>query len=94
MATQSSILVWRISWTEEPGGLQSIGSQRVKHDQSNLARKNKLYELLFFTVFYLNWNSLRNKDKSQICLEIVCAFLSPGSLWPPQIQSQKIMNHT
>ena len=28
-ATHSSILVWRISWTEEPGGLQSIGLQRV-----------------------------------------------------------------
>ena len=32
MATHSSILVWRIPWTEEPGGLQSIGSQRVGHD--------------------------------------------------------------
>ena len=31
-ATRSSILVWRISWTEEPGGLQSMGSQRVGHD--------------------------------------------------------------
>ena len=31
MATHSSILVWRIPWTEEPGGLQSIGSQRVGH---------------------------------------------------------------
>ena len=31
-ATHSSILVWRISWTEEPGGLQSMGSQRVGHD--------------------------------------------------------------
>ena len=31
MATQSSILAWRIPWTEEPGGLQSIGSQRVGH---------------------------------------------------------------
>ena len=29
MATQSSILAWRIQWTEEPGGLQSTGSQRV-----------------------------------------------------------------
>ena len=29
MATPSSILTWRIPWTEEPGGLQSIGSQRV-----------------------------------------------------------------
>ena len=32
MATPSSILAWRISWTEEPGGLQSTGSQRVRHD--------------------------------------------------------------
>ena len=32
MAIHSSILVWRIPWTEEPGGLQSIGTQRVRHD--------------------------------------------------------------
>ena len=32
MATHSRILAWRISWTEEPGGLQSIGSQRTRHD--------------------------------------------------------------
>ena len=32
MATHSSILVWRIPWTEEPGGLQSMGSPRVGHD--------------------------------------------------------------
>ena len=32
MATHSSILVWRISWTEEPGRLQSIELQRVRHD--------------------------------------------------------------
>ena len=32
MATYSSILAWRIPWTDEPGGLQSIGSQRVRHD--------------------------------------------------------------
>ena len=32
MATHSSILAWRIPWTEEPGGLQSRGSQRVGHD--------------------------------------------------------------
>ena len=32
MATHSCILVWRIPWTEEPGGLQSRGSQRVRHD--------------------------------------------------------------
>ena len=32
MATHSSILAWRIPWTEEPGGLQSMGLQRVGHD--------------------------------------------------------------
>ena len=32
MATHSSILAWKIRWTEEPGGLQSTGSQEVKHD--------------------------------------------------------------
>ena len=37
MATHSSILVWRIPWTEEPGGLWSIGLQRIKHDGSDLA---------------------------------------------------------
>ena len=31
MATHSSILAWRTPWTEEPGGLQSMGSQRVRH---------------------------------------------------------------
>ena len=32
MATHSSILAWKILWTEEPGGLQSMGLQRVVHD--------------------------------------------------------------
>ena len=32
MATHSSILAWRIPWTKEPGGLQSMGLQRVGHD--------------------------------------------------------------
>ena len=32
MSTHSSILAWRIPWMEEPGGLQSMGSQRVGHD--------------------------------------------------------------
>ena len=33
MATHSSILVWEIPWTEEPGRLQSMGSHRVRHDE-------------------------------------------------------------
>ena len=38
MATYYGIPAWGIPWTEEPRGLQSIGLQRVRHDQSDLAR--------------------------------------------------------
>ena len=37
IATHSSILTWRIPWTEKSGSLQSIGSQRVNHARSDLA---------------------------------------------------------
>ena len=37
MATHSSILAWEVPWTEEPGGLQSVESQRVRHKCSGLA---------------------------------------------------------
>ena len=37
MATHSSVLAWRIPWTEQPGRLQSMGSQRLEHDRSDLA---------------------------------------------------------
>ena len=42
MATHSSILTWRIPWTEEPAGLQSIGSQRIGHDWSDLANTHEV----------------------------------------------------
>ena len=37
-ATPSSILAWGLPWTKEPGGLQSMGSQRLQHDWSDCAR--------------------------------------------------------
>ena len=48
MATQSSILAWKVPWTEEPGRLQSMGSQRVRLDlvtkqqQKILSKKKKI----------------------------------------------------
>ena len=42
MATCSSILAWEIPWTEEPGGLQSVGSQRVRHDLA-AAQQQQVY---------------------------------------------------
>ena len=41
MATHSSSLVWRTAWTEEPGGLQSMGLQRVRHDWATAAAAAK-----------------------------------------------------
>ena len=41
MATHSSILVWRISWTQEPGELQSMGSKRARHDRATNTEKTE-----------------------------------------------------
>ena len=53
MAIHSSILAWRISWTEEPGGLQSMGLQRVKH---NLAAK-QLQQQGLLAIAKWNWTT-------------------------------------
>ena len=45
MATHSSILAWKIPWTEEPGRLQSMGSQRVRHDWANSLSLSLCYSL-------------------------------------------------
>ena len=41
MATHSSILAWRVPWTEEPGRLQSMRSHRVGHNRSDLAQHRR-----------------------------------------------------
>ena len=46
MATHSRFLAWRIPWTEEPGGLQSMGSQRIRHGQTNLHLQSKCNDYL------------------------------------------------
>ena len=57
MATHSSILAWRILWTEEPGGLQSVGSHRVGHDWSDLAAEAAAMEYYQFSYLVVS-NSL------------------------------------
>ena len=44
MATRSSILAWKIPWTEEPGGLQLVGLQRVGHNLEATTTHNVLVE--------------------------------------------------
>ena len=60
MATHSSILAWEIPWTEEPGGRQSWGHKRVRHD---LATKQQQISALLpnksFAVFYRNIGDLQ-----------------------------------
>ena len=46
MATRSSVLIWEIPWTEEPGGLWPIGPKRVGHDLGDLTRTQAEYAIL------------------------------------------------
>ena len=65
MAPHSNILAWRIPWTEEHGGLQSIGSQKVRHDWSNLASMHpKLGLFPFHQVTLANIAPLKPSGKS------------------------------
>ena len=53
MATHSRILAWKIPWTEEPGGLQSMGSQRIRYDQATEHKITKLSDIIqyLFCIF-------------------------------------------
>ena len=55
MATHSNMLAWRIPWMEEPGGLQSIGWQRVGHDRATLNMADYIYS----DIVYININTFK-----------------------------------
>ena len=55
MATHSSILAWRTLWTEEPGGLPSMGLHRVRHDWSDLACMHALEKEMATCSSILAW---------------------------------------
>ena len=70
MATHSKTLAWRMPWTEEPHRLQSIGSQRVRHDWSDLAHTYaNMYSISSKTIYYLHSEcpSLENYCCNQQC---------------------------
>ena len=52
MATHSSILAWRVPWTEELGGLQSMGSQRVRHNLATKQQKTNVFALQILAVAF------------------------------------------
>ena len=53
MATHSSILAWEMPWTEEPGGLQSMGSQRVGNNLTMKQQQQQLYVCVFILYIYI-----------------------------------------
>ena len=75
IATHSSILAWRIPQTKEPGGLRSIGSQRVGHDLSDLARTQQRIHLKILKMCLIS-------------LEDCVTFSAPGT-WRQQPQQRK-----
>ena len=82
MATHSTILAWRIPWTEEPGGLQPMGLQRVRHDWATNTHK------LPFAV--RTWTILRGvwgRTDTSICMaESLC--------YSPEITTISLINYT
>ena len=62
MAPHSSVLAWEIPWTEEPGGLQSLGSQRVGHDRGI---KQPQTPHLLYLIPQINWNEWPKIQKNQ-----------------------------
>ena len=68
MATHSSILAWRIPWSEEPGGLQSTESQRIRHDWSDLVQSTAHY----FTVYTEFWLWFKNVQERKEIKAIPC----------------------
>ena len=62
MATYSSILAWATPWTEEPGGLQSMGSHRVGHDGSDLACMHALEKEMATHSSILAWRIPGTED--------------------------------
>ena len=87
MATQSSILAWRIPWTEEPGRLQSTGSQRVRHDRATntftyiLKRVTKVtqsHTLIKFQGHYSNPKSMAHAPNTNLGLRLSLPTLFNG----------------
>jgi len=66
MATPSSIVAWRILWTEEAGGLLSMGSHRVRHDWSDFACMHALENEIATYSSVLAWRSLWTEESAEL----------------------------
>ena len=83
MASHPSILAWRIPWTEEPGGLQSTGSQRVGHDWAteHTLSQMKLDHMFFFFLVLLQFWYLGSVGIKKGLSTLPCLMYLFCSLW-------------
>ena len=72
MATHSSILAWKIPWTEEPGRLQSMGLKRVRHDWATSLSLFILHLILSLSLYLYRW--LSGKESACQCSCRRCGF--------------------
>ena len=77
VATHSSILAWIISWTEEPGGLQLVRSQRVGHDWASNTHSSFSYFLLLFLPYSIKISWVHAAGR----FSYIIAFNSFKNLW-------------
>ena len=78
MTPHSSILVRRILWTEEPGGLQSLGSQRIRYDWEQAHTYINMYNI-FINYAYMFEVSIHVRIKKKILLWSKCVCFPPNS---------------
>ena len=95
MAPHSSILAWRISWTEEPGGLQSLGLQRNRHNSAT--NTDWLTQQLRLQVWLLNtpYSNFILKDAlfSKVGIAVCCSILLDCRLWPMEHRCKSIVGY-
>ena len=97
MATCSSILVWRIPWTEEPGGLQSMGSHRVGHRDITLPTKVRLVKAMVFPVVMYGCESwtVKKAERQRIdAFELWCWRRLLRVPWTARRSNQSILKKT
>ena len=91
MATHSSILAWEIPWTEEPGGLQFMGLQRVRHDYST----DTAATILGMTKMKVKWKSL-SRESLTWTMKKISTVIHYVNQWCPRLLLSNFnvhMNH-
>ena len=85
VVTHSTILVWRIPWTEEPGGLSSMGSQRVGHDLNVLNSQSQWFNYNYEPFIHTTCSPLVTWGPCSVSFffktQVECC-PSPGHCWP------------